>query len=83
MREGILAGELALPAGDTVEPFVDADDIADVAVAALTQPGFRDKLFELTGPRAVTFAQCVGEIAGALGRPVKYTHVPVDAITYI
>jgi len=83
MREGILAGELLLPAGDTIEPFVDADDIADVAVAALTLPGFRDKLFELTGPRAVTFAQCVGEIAGTLGRPVKYTPVPLDAITYI
>ena len=79
MQEGILAGELVLPAGDTVEPFVDADDIADVAVAALTQPGLRNKLFELTGPRALTFAQCVEEIAGALGRPVKYTPVPVDA----
>jgi len=38
MRDGILAGELVLPAGDTVEPFIDADDIADVAVAALTEP---------------------------------------------
>ena len=41
MLEGILAGELVLPAGDTVEPFVDADDIADVAVAALTEPRSR------------------------------------------
>ena len=79
MREGILAGELVLPAGDTVEPFVDADDIADVAVATLTQPGLRNRLFELTGPRALTFAQCIAEIAGALGRPLKYTSVPVDA----
>jgi uncharacterized protein YbjT (DUF2867 family) len=79
MREGILAGELVLPAGDTVEPFVDADDIADVAVATLTQPGLRNRLFELTGPRALTFAQCVEEIAGGLGRPLKYTPVPVDA----
>src|SRR5690606_26481768 len=31
-REGVRAGELALPAGDTPEPFVDVDDIADVAV---------------------------------------------------
>ncbi|MGB5329170.1 MAG: NmrA family transcriptional regulator, partial [Gammaproteobacteria bacterium] len=78
MLDGILAGELVLPAGDTVEPFVDVDDIADVAVAALTQPELRDKLFEVTGPRALTFAQCIEEISTALDRPIKYTSVPVD-----
>jgi uncharacterized protein YbjT (DUF2867 family) len=31
-----VVGEVAFPAGDVVEPFIDADDIADVAVAALT-----------------------------------------------
>jgi len=78
MLEGILAGELVLPAADTVEPFVDADDIADVAVAVLTEPGHRNRLYELTGPRALTFAQCIKEISEPLGRPVKYTTIPVD-----
>jgi uncharacterized protein YbjT (DUF2867 family) len=78
MVEGILSGELVLPAADTVEPFVDADDIADVAVAALTRPALRNKLYELTGPRALTFTQCVKEISEALGREVKYTPVPID-----
>jgi len=76
--EGILSGELVLPAGDIVEPFIDADDIADVVVAALTEPGHRNKLFEVTGPRALTFAQCVEEISGALGRPLKFRTVPID-----
>jgi uncharacterized protein YbjT (DUF2867 family) len=79
MLEGILAGELVLPAGDTVEPFIDADDIADVVVAALTRPGHKNKLYEVTGPRALTFAQCIQEISDALGRPVKYTSISVDA----
>jgi len=78
MLEGILAGELVLPAADTIEPFVDADDIADVVVAALTKPGHRNRLYELTGPRALNFSQCINEISRALGRPVKYTTVPVD-----
>ena len=78
MLEGIMAGELVLPAGDTVEPFIDADDIADVVVAALTEPGHRNRLYEVTGPRALSFAQCIQEISDALGRPVKYTSVPVD-----
>jgi len=79
MLEGILAGELVLPAADTVEPFIDVDDIADVAVAAVTEPGHRNKLFEVTGPRALTFVQCIQEISAALGRPLKFTTVPVDA----
>jgi len=79
MLEGILEGELVLPAGDTVEPFIDADDIADVAVAALTEPRHRNKLFEVTGPRALSFAQCIREMSDALGRPLKFTTVPVDA----
>ena len=79
MLEGILAGELVLPADDTVEPFIDVDDIADVAVAALTKPELRNKLFEVTGPRALSFAQCIEELSKAIGRPVKFTSVPVDA----
>jgi uncharacterized protein YbjT (DUF2867 family) len=78
MLEGILAGELVLPAGATVEPFIDADDIADVVVAMLTEPGHREKVYEVTGPRALTLAQCVEEISAALGHPVKYTSIPVD-----
>lgn len=78
MLEGIMAGELVLPAGDTLEPFIDVDDIADVAVAALTRPGLKNKLFEVTGPQALSFAQCIAEISQALGRTVKYTQVPVD-----
>jgi len=78
MADGVLVGELILPAADTLEPFVDADDIADVAVATLIEPDHRNKLYELTGPRALSFAQCVEEISEALGRPVKYTGISVD-----
>ena len=78
MLEGIQSGELLLPATDVPEPFIDADDIAEVAVAALTQPGHNERLYEVTGPRALTFAEAVAEISQALGRPIKYTYVPVD-----
>jgi uncharacterized protein YbjT (DUF2867 family) len=77
--EGILSGELVLPATDTPEPFIDADDIAEVVVAALTGAARRNKLYELTGPRALTFGQCINEISAALGRKVNYVPVPIDA----
>ncbi len=76
--DGLLAGELALPAGNTPEPFVDADDIADVAVAALTEDGHVGEVYELTGPRLLTFADAVGEIAQETGREVRYEPVSIQ-----
>ena len=56
-------GEMALPAADVPEPFIDVDDIADVAVAALTTDGHVGRIHELTGPRLLTFADAAAEIA--------------------
>ncbi len=78
MVEGILRGELALPAADVLEPFIDIDDIAEVAVTVLTNSQLRNKLFEVTGPRALSFKQCVSEISQALDYPVKYTTIKID-----
>ena len=77
--EPLAAGELALPVGDVREPFVDAEDIADVAVAALTEDGHAGRLYELTGPRALTFAEAVAEIGRATGRSLRYTPIPIEA----
>ncbi|MFD0691040.1 NAD(P)H-binding protein [Actinomadura fibrosa] len=80
LLEPVRAGEVALPAGDVPEPFVDADDIADVAVAALTRDGHAGEVYEVTGPRALTFAEAVAEIGRAAGRDVAF--VPVAAADY-
>ena len=77
--EPILQGELALPVGQVAEPFVDAEDIAECAVAALTQPGHTNQLYELTGPRALTFAEAVTEIARSTRRGIEFVAVPADA----
>jgi len=79
MIEGILNGELMLPAGDIVEPFVDVDDIADVAVATLTRPELRNRVFEVSGPRAMTFAECVAAISEVTEYRVKYTQIPIES----
>ena len=78
LLEPLLAGEVVLPAGDVPEPFVDADDIADVTVAALTEDGHVGQLYELTGPRLLTFEAAIGEISEATGRAIRYTPVSVD-----
>jgi uncharacterized protein YbjT (DUF2867 family) len=74
----ILGGEVVLPADQQLEPFVDADDIADVAVAALTDDRHIGETYELTSPRLLTFREAVGEIAAATGRRIDYVPVSVD-----
>jgi uncharacterized protein YbjT (DUF2867 family) len=78
MLEHVLSGEIRLPAGDVPTPFLDADDIADVAVAALTDDRHASQLYELTGPRSLTFAQAAAEIAGATGREIRYVPVSLE-----
>jgi uncharacterized protein YbjT (DUF2867 family) len=74
----ILAGQVALPVGPVAEPFVDVDDIADIAFAALTDPVHSRQLYEITGPRALSFADAISEIASATGREITFTSVSAD-----
>lgn len=76
--DGLRGGTLALPVGDVTEPFIDAEDIAEVAVAALTEPGHDDEIYELTGPRLLSFSQAVAEIAAASGRDIRFRNIPAE-----
>jgi uncharacterized protein YbjT (DUF2867 family) len=76
--DSILSGEVALPVGAVAEPFVDVDDIADIAFAALTDPRHARQLYEITGPRALTFAEAISEIAGATGREITCLSVSAE-----
>lgn len=77
----VLDGAIALPAGQVPEPFVDLEDVADVAVAALTEDGHAGQVYEVTGPRMLTFAEMAQEISQAAGRPVQFIDIPGAALT--
>jgi uncharacterized protein YbjT (DUF2867 family) len=82
--DGILKGAIYLPPDEISEPFVDANDIADIAVAALTTEKHHNKLYELTGPELLTFRQAIQEIAAANGRKIDYHSMPVaDYVVYL
>lgn len=76
----VLEGELAFPAGNVKEPFVDLDDTADVAVAALTDDAHDGKIYELSGPRLLSFGEALDEIARVTGRSLRY--VPIGSDEY-
>ncbi|WP_422743280.1 NAD(P)H-binding protein [Mycobacterium sp. WMMD1722] len=75
----ILEGELALPAGDVPEPFIDLEDVAAVAARVLTDPGpHAGRVYELTGSRSITFDEAVALISRAAGRPITYRRISPD-----
>ncbi|EAU42188.1 hypothetical protein FP2506_17184 [Fulvimarina pelagi HTCC2506] len=76
LRDPILAGVLPMPGGDIQEPIIDIEDIADVAVAALTEDGHQGILYEVTGPRLMTFEKMAGALSEATGRPIR--HIPIS-----
>ena len=76
----VLDGVIALPAGEVAEPFIDAQDVADVAVSALIDPGYEGRLYELTGPELLTFTDVASELSRVTGREIVYT--PVSAADY-
>ena len=78
MLEHVLSGEIRLPGGDVATPFLDVRDIADIAVAAFTDDRHVGQLYELTGPRSLTFDQVAAEIAEAVGREVRYEPVSLE-----
>jgi uncharacterized protein YbjT (DUF2867 family) len=71
-------GAITLPASDIAEPFIDADDIADVAVAALTEAGHAGEVYEVTGPRLMTFSDLAREISIASGREIRFIPMAQD-----
>ena len=75
----VMDGAITLPAADIPEPFVDVDDIADVAVAALTEDGHNGEIYEVTGPRMLTFNEVAEEISRAAGREVSFIRIPKEA----
>ncbi|MEU4740279.1 NAD(P)H-binding protein [Actinosynnema sp. NPDC023658] len=77
-RPAVLAGELVLPLGDKRQAFVDADDIAAVAVAALTEDGHEGLVHEVTGPEALSFPQALAAITRVTGLRVGFRGTPDD-----
>lgn len=81
LSDFVREGELRLPTAGGPEPFIDAQDIADVAVAALTEDGHQGRGYDLSGPRVLSFETAVAEIARATGR--ELTVVPVSGPEYV
>ena len=79
LRDPVLQGVVAVPAGTVREPIVDVDDIAEVAAAALTEGGHSGRLYEVTGPRLLGFADAAAALSAAVGREIRYVPITLEA----
>lgn len=78
LLDAVRTGVLALPAGSVREPFVDVDDLAAVAVEALTGRGHEGRIHEVTGPESLTFAEVAALLSEIHGRDIRYVPVGFD-----
>jgi uncharacterized protein YbjT (DUF2867 family) len=70
-------GVIVAPTGDGANPFIDADDIAAVAVAGLTGSTPAGP-YDVSGPRALNFAEAAAVLSPHAGRDVRHVDLPVD-----
>lgn len=78
--EQVVGGAVALHVADVAEPFIDVDDIADIAAAALTDDRHTGQVYEVTGPRLLTFTEALDMIGRAIGRDVAYVQIGADEL---
>ncbi|UQA58605.1 SDR family oxidoreductase [Polyangium aurulentum] len=80
-RAAIVAkGQFFASAEDARISAIDVRDIAEVAAAALVEQGHEGKVYDLTGPEALTHAEMAAQLSSALGRPIAFVNVPEAAM---
>jgi uncharacterized protein YbjT (DUF2867 family) len=79
MRDSIRnEGAIYLPAKDAKTAAIDTRDVAASAVAVLTSEGHSGRVYDLTGPESLGFAEIAARLGKGIGRPVQYVDVPGD-----
>jgi nucleoside-diphosphate-sugar epimerase len=56
------------------------EDLARGLYAALTKPGTDDQIYDLPGPRPLTYMDLVRTAAGALGKRVRIVRIPAEPV---
>jgi (4-alkanoyl-5-oxo-2,5-dihydrofuran-3-yl)methyl phosphate reductase len=71
-------GVVRCAAGDGTIPFIHSDDIADVTIAAMTEPQYAGQSVPITGPEALSFADMTAKVGAVIGRELRFQPVSDD-----
>lgn len=72
-------GQFYLPLGYARQSLIDVEDIAAVVVKILTDPTYRNRDLDLTGPEALTFHDVAAQLSAVSGKPVTYVPISHEA----
>lgn len=75
LEEYLANGVLRIAAGRTPISLIDARDIAAAAARVLLEPGHGGRVYDLTGPAAITHDDVADALARATGKPFRYEAV--------
>lgn len=74
----IISGEVALPMSDVLIPFVDANDIAEVASTVLFDDSYNGEIIEVTGPELITFKEIIDIISKTSNRSLNFYDITLE-----
>lgn len=74
----IQAGKIALPVGPVREPFIDVNDIAEIAISSLRDSRHRGRLYEVTGPELLNFSEVADRFSKILNRKISFEMIDID-----
>lgn len=74
----IISGEVALPMADVLIPFVDANDIAEVAAKVLLDDTYNGEIIEVTGPELITFRDIISIISKASNKKLNFYDITLE-----
>ncbi|HEY6033408.1 MAG TPA: NAD(P)H-binding protein [Kofleriaceae bacterium] len=83
LAPGVHQGVVVSATGDGAAAFIDADDIAAVAVEALLDPAHAGATYALTGPAALTFEQATRVVAELAARPIAYRAITSEELRHM
>ncbi|MFF0493124.1 SDR family oxidoreductase [Nocardia sp. NPDC004068] len=66
------------PFPDVQQNPIHEADLADAAVAALTEPGHAGAIYPLTGPESLSFRAMIDILAEAVGEPIRLERIGYD-----
>ena len=73
-QQGLIAG----PFRSNAWSWVDARDVAAVAVAALKDPSHAGRIYTVTGSESLSFPQIADRLSHILGKPVRYHDITAN-----
>jgi uncharacterized protein YbjT (DUF2867 family) len=81
-RKQVAAGDIVFgPYASFAEAVIHEQDVADVIARAMWDDSLLGRRITITGPEAVSLERMVAVIGDAIGKPLRFQQVPVEAAT--